>query len=618
MVLTQDIDMSAIRNVDDSDAGTNDGWIPLGNSSTEFTGSFDGRGYTLTGLWIQRTSIQNVGFFGVINGAEIKNITFRDAVVKNESTSWNADTGGVIGDIDDGTNTVLNLNYYGDVFTSQGDVGGVIGQSQASNQVISYCTYSGTVSNTGSRVTGGIIGRFANGSEIKYCSVLDGSIEGRFETAGIAATVNSIRTPKNFIYNSVYADIESQGDDVGGLIGSVGSGGNGMRFNYNVVHADVTGDNTVGGLVGNGSGWNTSPNYSGWNIFSGTVNGDSEVDAVMGKGDDPCSSGIGDSNVYDNYLNSSTCNEGLSSNTSPNELTDKDEYTAYEDWTSTQSDLFGFSANVKGGLPFVPESRYLLEDDEAYLELIQTPNDESTIYATSSIVTFVLSFTNTVTVDSSGGVPYFELDAGAAARATYKSGSGTKQLTFIYDISDGDSSTDLDITSTDIQLNGGTIKDDDSDNAIITFPLAATGRHFSSMYTIQVDTETPTVTLSSSDSDNIINLTQTVSITATFNKDMQSTPTITIPSVGTFDMSLTTASTTWYYDWDTTGVSTGTYAISVNGTATNELSYLGTDTLSLDVQKRIYLDTNGVTIKCPTANVSETAVIGGKQYIVVD
>ena len=115
------------------------------------------------------------------------------------------------------------------------------------------------------------------------------------------------------------------------------------------------------------------------------------------------------------------------------------------------------------------------------------------------------------------------------------------------------------------------------------------------LHNIQVDSETPTVTLSSSDSDNIINLTQTVSIPATFNKDMQSTPTITIPSVGTFDMSLTTASTTWYYDWDTTGVSTGTYAISVNGTATNELSYVGTDTLSLDVQKRIYLDTNGIT-----------------------
>ena len=33
---------------------------------------------------------------------------------------------------------------------------------------------------------------------------------------------------------------------------------------------------------------------------------------------------------------------------------------------------------------------------------------------------------------------------------------------------------------------------------------------------------------------------------------------------------------------------------------------------------KIYLDQNGVTVKCPTANVSDTAVINGKQYIVVD
>ena len=53
MVLTNDIDISTIRNVDDSDSGTQDGWIPIGNSSTRFTGHFDGRGYTISGLWIQ-------------------------------------------------------------------------------------------------------------------------------------------------------------------------------------------------------------------------------------------------------------------------------------------------------------------------------------------------------------------------------------------------------------------------------------------------------------------------------------------------------------------------------------------------------------------------------------
>ena len=81
MVLTQDIDMSAIRNVDDSDAGTNDGWIPLGNTSTRFTGSFDGRGYTISGLYIDRTALRDLGFFGQIRNATIKNITFKSATV---------------------------------------------------------------------------------------------------------------------------------------------------------------------------------------------------------------------------------------------------------------------------------------------------------------------------------------------------------------------------------------------------------------------------------------------------------------------------------------------------------------------------------------------------------
>ena len=615
MVLTQDIDMSAIRNVDDSDAGTNDGWIPLGNTSTQFTGSFDGRGYTITGLYIDRVTIRDLGFFGQIGNATIKNITFEDATVRYSGSDYNASIGGVIGEIDLGS-TVLNINYTGDVYSSEGETGGLIGETQALNQVISYSTFSGTVSHTNTDNVGGIIGEIRSASTIEYCTVLSGSIEGQGIVGGIVGKVTSMRSPETIRYNSLYADVESTGDDVGGIIGEMLE--NGAYVNYNVIHSDITGDQYVGGMVGNGATWNTSPNRSGWNIFSGTVYGDSDFDGVMGDSMDPCATGIGKSNVYDKINNTSYCGEGLDSTASPNEFTDKDNYTNYEGWSNTQSDLFGFSANVKGGLPFVPNSRYLLEDDEAYLELIQSPNDEATIYGTSSTVTFVLSFTNTVTVDSSGGVPYFDLDSGGSARATYKSGSGTKQLTFTYDVNYGDASSDLDITSSAIQLNGGTIKDTDSDTAIVTFPLAATGRHFSSMYNIQVDSGTPTVTLSSSDSDDIINLTQTVSITATFNKNMQSTPTITIPGVGTYNMALTTASTTWHYDWDTTGVSTGTYAISVNGTATNGESYTGTDTLSLDVQKRIYLDTNGVTIKCPTANVSETAIIGGKEYIVVD
>jgi hypothetical protein len=100
---------------------------------------------------------------------------------------------------------------------------------------------------------------------------------------------------------------------------------------------------------------------------------------------------------------------------------------------------------------------------------------------------------------------------------------------------------------------------------------------------------------------------------------MQSTPTITIPGIITnYEMALQTASTTWHYVWDTTRISTGTYSITVAGSDQGGSPYSDTTSITLDVQKRIYLDTNGVTIKCPTANVSETAIINGKSYLVVD
>ncbi|MGB1449077.1 MAG: BspA family leucine-rich repeat surface protein [Flavobacteriaceae bacterium] len=622
MVLTNDIDMSSVQSVDDSDPGTQDGWIPIGNGTTKFTGYFDGRGYALKNLWIQR-SLDYVGFFGAIEDATVKNIVFSSGDVTNEKTSGTRNTGGIIGSISGGTNTIINLQYTGSVTSSGGDTGGIIGECHSSSQEISYCVYDGTLT-AGGNPTGGIVGRF-NGSAIQYCTVLSGgTLSSTYELGGIIGVLNTISSPRLFKYNSVYADITSTGDDVGGLIGNIGSGADDLNFNYNIVRADVTGNENVGGLVGNGGSWETSPSLSGYNITTGEAQGSSKVDPLVGDiYNSSCNAGIGQSNVWANDINSlgtkCTSNDGLDSSTGDFYISSN--FDTYESqWSMADADNFSWDSNVDSGYPHHVHNRYLLtKSTEAHLEIIRTPNDETKVYGTSSVVTFVLSYTNTVTVNQGGGPPYFDLNNSSTEKAYYLSGSGTKELTFIYTVQSGDFSSDLGISTTDITLNPGTtILDNNSKAAINKIPTVASGRGFSAMYDIEVDTQTPTVTLTSNDSDNIINLSQTVSITATFSKNMQSTPTITIPSVGTYNMSLTTASTTWYYDWDTTGVSTGTYAISVNGTATNGETYTGTDTLSLDVQKRIYLDTNGVTIKCPTANVSETAVIGGKEYIVVD
>ena len=73
---------------DDIDLGSNP-WIPIGKDFHEFQGSFNGKGYTVSGINVKDTT--NAGLFGVIKGAEIKNLI----VSGNVSGTENA--GGIAG-----------------------------------------------------------------------------------------------------------------------------------------------------------------------------------------------------------------------------------------------------------------------------------------------------------------------------------------------------------------------------------------------------------------------------------------------------------------------------------------------------------------------------------------
>jgi len=74
------------------------------------------------------------------------------------------------------------------------------------------------------------------------------------------------------------------------------------------------------------------------------------------------------------------------------------------------------------------------------------------------------------------GTPKLQLalDSGVNPFATYASGSGTSTLTFSYTVGDKETTDDLNYVSTSsLQLNGGTIKDAVNNNAVLTLP--ATG-----------------------------------------------------------------------------------------------------------------------------------------------
>jgi hypothetical protein len=103
---------------------------------------------------------------------------------------------------------------------------------------------------------------------------------------------------------------------------------------------------------------------------------------------------------------------------------------------------------------------------------VETDTPDGT-YDTGATITFKVAFSENVFV--AGGTPRFLLETGAVDRyATYSGGSGTSTLTFTYIVQAGDTSADLDVTSTAaFALNGATIRDAAGNNAALV--LAAPG-----------------------------------------------------------------------------------------------------------------------------------------------
>ena len=127
-------------------------WTPIGNDSTKYSGTFDGRGYSVRGLYyIQSDSeiISNllyIGFFGYTDGAVIKNLEIADS--------------------------------YFDAGEASSYAGGIT--AKADNSTISCCENRASVN---AMVAGGIAGTAMN-TEFVNCSNT-GNVDALISTAGI-------------------------------------------------------------------------------------------------------------------------------------------------------------------------------------------------------------------------------------------------------------------------------------------------------------------------------------------------------------------------------------------------------------------------------------------------
>lgn len=126
-----------------------------------------------------------------------------------------------------------------------------------------------------------------------------------------------------------------------------------------------------------------------------------------------------------------------------------------------------------------------------------TSSPSSGAYRATQAISVVLTFSEPVTI--AGGIPSLSIDTNIPAPvAPYLSGSGTSQLTFRYTITSGDSSSDLDYTSTNaLALNGSVISDAAGNVALTTLPPPGTASSLSANSAVIIDTSLPSVEISS-------------------------------------------------------------------------------------------------------------------------
>lgn len=149
--LTADIELNNTtgwENWSESNAPANS-WTPIGSNANPFTGTFDGQGHTVSGIFVN-SSNNCQGFFGATNGA-----------------------------------TIINLHTAQGYIRGNGSVGGIVGNAEGGS--IEDCTNGCTIASTGNS-NGGIVG-YGMGVQITGCTNNGPLVAGQYQNGGIAGTV---------------------------------------------------------------------------------------------------------------------------------------------------------------------------------------------------------------------------------------------------------------------------------------------------------------------------------------------------------------------------------------------------------------------------------------------
>lgn len=201
-------------------------WTPIGSSKNKYNGTFDGQGYTISGLNVNETGSNEAGLFG-------------DTALSNTSP------------------VIKNLTIADSSFvTARGYAGGVAGYGGG---VFENCHTEAGVTVQGKKFAGGIIGSYKGTGITAELSMIQCSnratvkeVDGFGGFAGglIGQAEHPLKLENSFNAGVVSSKPSSQTPMVGGLVGSVSYATTLVNV-YNVGDVSVSGGANVAGLVGN-------------------------------------------------------------------------------------------------------------------------------------------------------------------------------------------------------------------------------------------------------------------------------------------------------------------------------------------------------------------------------
>ncbi len=293
-------------------ADQEEGWEPIGSNVRRFRGAYDGDGFEITGLYINRPDSDYIGLFASLEDAEISNVrlsnvditgrghvgalagrserdedhqgTIEDVYVSGSLFARSFYLGGILGAAygEYITGCEVDVTLEGDFGNGLMNLGGMIGHLDGT---ITQSTSSGQIiANTGS--VGGLIGRTSSDAFITNCSssmTITSTSEDNARIGGLVGEHGGFSRGDGYISDS-YAtgDITSKGDRIGGLAGSVLAG---KIINSHATGTVVSESDAIGGLVGNNYNGRISLSYA-----TGDVEGGEETGGLIGRNRSPVES----------------------------------------------------------------------------------------------------------------------------------------------------------------------------------------------------------------------------------------------------------------------------------------------------------------------------------------